>query len=173
MNKQNKISLKNGYTLTIDENDMVTLKVETEDDILEFDGREGNLMVASDMESWFDDEKAEMTYEEMLQYSVEFLTDWGVDTETAEAIGDDLKGWFKRYAISEEDAIRKDILKFETWAEVRRDQIKDSMRRITECRNEIRAFEERIGYEVSQIEKLNEDIEDLTKRIAELNAKLK
>lgn len=98
MNKQNKISLKNGYALTIDENDIVSIKVETEDDILEFDGKKGNLMDASDMESWFDDEDIEMSYEEMLHYSVEFLTDWGVDKEVAEAIRDDLKDWFKRYA---------------------------------------------------------------------------
>lgn len=96
--KKNKISLKNGYTLTINEDDKVFLKVETEDDILEFDGIKGNLMDGSDFEAHFDEEDIEMTYEEMLHYSVEFLTDWGVDKETAEEIRDDLKEWFKRYA---------------------------------------------------------------------------
>lgn len=110
--KKNKISLKHGYTLTINEDDKVFLKVETEDDTLEFDGIKGNLMDGSDFEAHFDEEDIEMTYEEMLQNSVEFLTDWGVDTETAEAIRDDLKDWFKRYAIKqpESDAWEKVLI---------------------------------------------------------------
>lgn len=104
MNKKTKFNYRYNYTLIIGENDMVDLKVYTEDDVLEFDGIKGNLMDGSDFESHFDDEEHEMTLEEMLHYSVEFLTDWGVDEETAKAITEELTEWFKRYAIEEPKA---------------------------------------------------------------------
>ena len=104
MNKKSKISLKNGYTLTIDEEDKVFLKVETEDDTLEFDGIKGNLMDASDFESHYTDEDIEYTVAEYRSGTLSFLTDWGVDREAAEAIIEELTPWFERYAIKQPEA---------------------------------------------------------------------
>lgn len=99
--KKNKISLKHGYTLTINEEDKVFLKVETEDDTLEFDGIKGNLMDGSDFESHFDEEETEMTLAELIYGNTEFLKDWGVDEEVVTAIIEELTPWFERYAIEE------------------------------------------------------------------------
>ena len=146
MNKQNKISLKHGYTLTINEDDKVFLKVETEDDILEFDGIKGNLMDGSDFEAHFDEEDIEMTYEEVLQYSVEFLTDWGVDTETAEAIRDDLKDWFKRYAIKQPEA--------DAWEKV-------LIGRVDELRKKTETHEENVHKKIAHFREWASSAEDL------------
>ena len=102
----NKISLKNGYTLTENEDGSIFLKVETEDEILELDGIEGNLMAASDFESHLseDEEPMEFTAAELKNGALSFLEDWGADTETAEAIIEDLAEWFDRYGIEEPKA---------------------------------------------------------------------
>lgn len=171
MASTNKISLKHGYTLTIDENDTVLLKVETEEDNLEFDGIKGNLMDGSDFESHYTDEEFEYTVAEYKSGSLSFLTDWGVDEEAAEAIVKDLTPWFERYAISEEDAIERDIKKYLSYANVRRERIKECAQRIRECRNEISEYEKRIGYETSEICRFTEDLEDIMNKIAELKTK--
>lgn len=129
MNKQHIANAKHCYIIDIDENDALTIKVVVEHETLEFDGIKGNLMDASDFESHFDEEETEMTYEEMLHYSVEFLTDWGVDTETAEAIRDDLKEWFKRYAMEEPKA--------DAWEKVLIARLEDRKKKEESFRNEI------------------------------------
>ena len=104
MNKMNKISLKHGYTLTENEDGSIFLKVETADNILEFDGKNGNLMDASDFEAHFNEEETEMTLNEIIYGTTEYLKDWGVDEETTEAIVADLTPWFEEYAIEEPKA---------------------------------------------------------------------
>ena len=115
MNKKSKISLKNGYTLTINEEDKVFLKVETEDDILEFDGIKGNLMDGSDFEAHFDEEETEMTLAELIYGNTEFLKDWGVDEEVVTAIIEELTPWFERYAIKQPEA--------DVWLKVLKDRV--------------------------------------------------
>lgn len=97
----NKISLKNGYTLKIDENDFVSLKVQTEEDTLAFDGKNGNLIDANDFEAWFNEEECEMTLDEMVYGTTEYLKDLGIEEEVVRAIVKDLAPWFRRHAIEE------------------------------------------------------------------------
>lgn len=104
MNKMNKISLKHGYTLTINEDDTLTLKVETEEGILEFDGIKGNLMDASDFEAHFNEEETEMTLNEIICGTTEYLKDWEISEEAITAIIEDLTPWFERYAIEQPKA---------------------------------------------------------------------
>ena len=119
--KKNKISLKHGYTLTINEDDKVFLKVETEDDILEFDGIKGNLMDASDFETHYTDEDIEYTVTEYRNATLSFLTDWGVDREAAEAIIEELTPWFERYAIKQPKA--------DAWEKVLEDRVENLKRK--------------------------------------------
>lgn len=114
--KKNKISLKNGYTLTINEDDTLVLTVESfEGETLEFDGIKGNLMDASDFETHYTDEDIEYTVAEYKYGSLEFLTDWGVDKEVAEAIVEELTPWFERYAIKQPEA--------DVWLKVLEDRV--------------------------------------------------
>ena len=104
MAKERRISMEYGYTLTINDDDTLELQVYTEDgDLLEVDGRNGNLMVASDMEAWFSEETEEMTLEDVIYGSREFLQDWGVEYEVAEAIVEHLTVWFARYSTDARD----------------------------------------------------------------------
>lgn len=114
--KKNKISLKNGYTLTINEDDTLVLTVESfEGETLEFDGIKGNLMDASDFETHYTDEDIEYTVAEYKYGSLEFLTDWGVDKEVAKAIVEELTPWFERYAIKQPEA--------DAWLKVLEDRV--------------------------------------------------
>ena len=115
MNKQNKISLKHGYTLTENEDGSIFLKVETWEDTLEFDGIKGNLIDASDFETHYTDEDIEYTIAEYKSGSLAFLKDWGVDEETAVAIVEELTPWFERYAIEEPKA--------DAWLKVLQDRV--------------------------------------------------
>lgn len=169
-----KICIKHGYTLHFNEDDTLFLKVETADETLEFDGASGVIFFSSECVD--EDELAETTkatFEELISYAKEHFEAWGIDEETAEALICDLTPWFKKFAISEEEsrAIKIDML--ESWIKGRREAIKSCVKSIDNCRREISVYEERIGYEVSQILKLNEDIEDLSKQIAELKSSLK
>lgn len=116
-NSNGKISLKHGYTLVINKDNSVFLKVETEDDVLEFDGIKGNLMDASDFESHYTDEDIEYTASEYKAGALEFLKDWGVDKEAAEAICEDLAPWFAEYAIEEPTA--------DAWLEVLKGRVEE------------------------------------------------
>lgn len=114
--KKNKISLKHGYTLTINEDDTLTLTVESfEGETLEFDGIKGNLIDASDFETHYTDEDIEYTVAEYKSGSLAFLKDWGVDEEVAEAIVEELTPWFERYAIEEPKA--------DAWLKVLEDRV--------------------------------------------------
>lgn len=125
MNKgsNGKISLAHHYTLTIDKDNTVFLKVETEDDILEFDGKNGNLMDASDFESHFEETEMQMTLAECKIATYSFLKDWGVDEEAVTAIVEDLTPWFKEYAIEEPTA--------DAWLKVLEDKV-EMLRKQTE-----------------------------------------
>lgn len=93
------VSTEYGYTLTINEDDTLHIEVYTEDgDLLEVDGRNGILMEASDMEAWLSEEAEEMTLEDAIYGSREFLKDWGVEHEVADAIVEHLATWFARYS---------------------------------------------------------------------------
>ena len=122
--KKSKISLQNGYTLTINEDDTLVLTVESfEGETLEFDGIKGNLMDASDFESHYADEDIEYTVAEYKYGSLEFLTDWGVDKKVAEAIVEELTPWFQRYAVDQPTA--------DAWLKVLEDRVEE-LRKKTE-----------------------------------------
>lgn len=123
MKKTNKVSLKYNYTLTIEEDGSLFLKVETEDDTLEFDGKNGNLMDASDFEAHFNEEEVEMTLDEIIYGTTEYLKDWELGMETIEAIVEDLTPWFKEYAIEEPQP--------DTWLKVLEDKV-EALRKETE-----------------------------------------
>lgn len=98
---RSKISLKYGYTLVFyKEDNTLYLKVVTEDDILEFDGENGDLMIASDFESHLSaKEEVRLTLDEYISAARSFFTDWGVDADVTEAIIRDLTPWFKMFAV--------------------------------------------------------------------------
>lgn len=174
MGTKTKISLSYGYRFTIDEDDTLTLKIETADGILELEGKKGYLYFWSECVDEEDiDASPKLTFEQMLYGARECLKDWDVDEETAEAIICDLTPWFNKFAISEAESVATKIEELESWIKGRRETIASCVKSIDRCRHEISVYEERIGYEVSQILRLNEDIEDITKRIAELKASLK
>lgn len=99
MAKERRISIEYGYTLTINDDDTLELRVYTEDgDLLEVDGKNGILTEASDMEAWLSEESEEMTLEDMVYNSMEFLQGWGVEYEVADAIVEHLDMWLARYS---------------------------------------------------------------------------
>ena len=161
-----RISLKHGYMVHEDDNGILDIKV----DDYEFEGYKGNIITAGEWTA--DDEVIEMTLEEMLQGATEFFTDYGIDEDTVSNLVKHLTPWFKRYAISDEKATANEIAKLESWLNGRRESIAKRVQSIDNCRKEIRVYEERIGYETSEILRLNEDIEDLVRKIATLKAKL-
>lgn len=146
MNKKSKISLKNGYTLKIDGNNFVSLKVETEDDILEFDGKKGILMDASDFEAWFEEDENQLTLAELKTATASFLTDWGVEAETAKAIIEELTPWFERYAIKQPEA--------DAWEKV-------LISRVEELRKKTETHKENIHKKIAHFREWASSAEDL------------
>lgn len=145
--KKNKISLKNGYTLTINEDDTLTLTVENlEGETLEFDGIKGNLMDASDFETHYTDEDIEYTVAEYKSGSLSFLTDWGVDREAAKAIIEELTPWFERYAIKQPEA--------DAWLKVLEG-------RVEELRKKTETHEENVHKKIAHFREWASSAEDL------------
>lgn len=170
MATNDKISLKHGYTLHFNEDDTLTLKIETEDDILEFDGKNGNLLDASSFEEF--DEEYKDTLINMYETTMEFFNDWGVDEETALDICDALTPWWEKYAISEEDAIRKRITELEERIAFRRNGIMRKMHDIEEENKRIVEMRKRIDAYAKYVAELDADIRAYEKTIATLKASL-
>ncbi|MBQ1296628.1 MAG: hypothetical protein IIY21_21470 [Clostridiales bacterium] len=162
------------YILLIHEDDTLYLTVKAEDEIVELEGMKGYLYYSSECVDEEDIEASpKLTLKKMQDYAKEVFDEWNIEAERIEAIINDLTPWFKKYAISEAESKANRIAELESWIEGRRETIKGCVKRIDNCRHEISVYEQRIGYEVSQILKLNEDIEDIAKQIAELKASLK
>ena len=162
------------YSILIHEDNTLYLTVKADDEIVELEGMKGYLYYYSECVDEEDiDASPKLTFEKMCEYAKEFLGDWSIDADAIEAIICDLTPWFRKYAISEAEAVANRIEKLESWIEGRRESIASCVKSIDNCRHEISVYEQRIGYEVSQIMKLNEDIEDITKQITELKASLK
>lgn len=165
-----KISLKHGYILRFFEDDTLYLKVETEDNILEFDGKNGNLMIASSFEE-FEDYRD--TLDNLYETTMNFFNDWGVDEDTATAICDELTPWFEKYAMSEEEKAEETISKLERIIAWRRADIEQRMHSIDEENRIIAKANEEITYHTEKVLELNKDIERYQKTIATLKASLK
>lgn len=97
-----KINVDYGYAIRYHEDGDIYVTVKNnEGETLEFDGKNGNLMDASDFEAHFNEEEVEMTLDEIIYGTTEYLKDWELGMETIEAIIEDLTPWFKEYAIEE------------------------------------------------------------------------
>lgn len=170
--KRTKINAAYGYSLTISENDIVTIIVtDAEGERIEFDGKKGNLMIAGDMEAWFEDEDRNATLATMTEYSTKFLADWGVEEDVAKAIAKDLTPWFERYAISDDEATAKEIAELESWIKGRRDTIARKSKVIDDLNKDIKAIEDRKMSITEDIVNISKSITNFEKQIAELKAK--
>lgn len=172
----NKISLKHGYTLHFNEDDTLSLNIETEDyGTIEIEGRKGNLIDASDFEAYLndDEEDLEMTLEDLICGTTEWLKDFDIDDETIEAICKDLTPWFKRYAISEADKIRLNISNLEKLIKQRKENIATLTKASDSLKKEIDNKMLGIQLNTARVCELNEDIDKYEKTIAVLKAALK
>lgn len=165
-----KISLKHGYTVRFNEDDTLFLKVETEEDTLEFYGKDGNLMIASSFEE-FEDYKD--TLINLYETTMNFFNDWNIDEDTALAICDTLTPWFEKYAISEEEKVAETISKLERIIAWRRADIAQRMHSIDEEVKIIAKANKEITYHTEKVLELNKQIEDYVNTIATLKASLK
>ena len=167
--KKNKISLRNAYNLTI-EDDIVTLKIFLEDDVLDIEGRNGTLTIASAWDE--EDEPERMTLEDNLAATKGWLMDWEVDEATAEAVCKDLTPWFEKYSLSEEEKIKQAIAKIEKLIAYRRVGIERKMANIEADNRLITEAKQRIEAEAKKAAELEADIKKYEKTIAELKAHL-
>ena len=163
------------YSILFHEDGTLYLTVKADDDeIIELEGTKGYLYYYSECVDEEDiDASPRLTLEKMQNYARECFGDWNVGTDAIESLVCDLTPWFRKFAISEAESKADRIAELESWIDGRRETIQSCVKRIDSCRHEISVYEQRIGYEVSQILKLNEDIEDIAKQIAELKASLK
>lgn len=169
----NKISLKHGYTLTIEKDDCVSLKIDRADDEpLEVDGKNGNLMLASDMEAWFDEEPCEMTLDEIRESTRDWLKDWGVDEDVADAIIYDLTPWFEDYAISVKESVEKKVAYLKDLIDARYSNIAVLCRDIEAQREDIRTKEGLIKRLTDRVIALDKDITELKCQMQSLEAEL-
>ena len=170
-----RISLAHGYTLLFNEDGTFFLKVETEDDILKFDGKNGNIVDASSFEE--EDEEYRDTLDNLYETAMNFFNDWGVDEDTATAICDHLTPWFEKYAISEEEATLKRIEELKVWIDCRRKCIDERNKWIAEEREQIAKriaeSDKRINQRKDEIVNFQVEIHRLAQQITELKAKLK
>lgn len=172
-----KVSIRYGYTLKIDEDGTLFLKVETADETLEFEGKNGYLYFWSEC---VDDEDIEasprLTLDEMLSYTKEYLNDSNVDEETTEALLCDLTPWFKEFAISENESKMKKIEELSIWIDCRRKCIEERTKWINEeCEQiakRIAESDRRIKQRKDEISNLNAEISRFTQQIAELQTSL-
>ena len=170
MAKKNKISLRNAYNLTIDENDTVTLKVFLEDDVLDISGKNGSLIIDS---AWDEEEEPEqMTLADYIESTKGWLKDWGVDEAAAEAICKDLTPWFERYAMSEAEKIRDTIAKLERMIAYREVSIERKASNIEADNQLIRETRARIEADAKKMAELHAEIGRYEQTIAELKAHL-
>lgn len=171
-----KISLKHGYTLHFNEDDTLSLNIETEDyGTIEIEGRKGNLIDASDFMSYLGDDTDDIksTLDDLLYGTTEWLKDFGVDDETIEAICKDLTPWFEKYAISKADKIRLDISNLENFIKFREEHIATIMRDSDSLRKEVDKRMKDIRSNTIRIDELNKDIENYRNTISVLKAALK
>lgn len=168
-----KINLKYGYSLTIRKDDTLTIvTTDAEGESIEIDGKNGNLMIASDMEAWLDSEYSSETLENLLYSAREFFKDWGVESEVAEAIIKELTPWFERHAISEEDAILQTISNIEEVIAFRRDAISRKSHNIEADNRLIEEAKNRINEASREAAKLGKEVAEYEKTVAILKAKL-
>lgn len=114
-----------------------------------FDGIKGNLMEASDMESYFNEIEEghePMTLAVTLEAAEEFFQDWEISAGVINELIEELTPWFKEYALPEVDAIRI--------------QIGDHRENIDYCKTEIEKHLDKILGLECEIEKLMKKLEN-------------
>lgn len=175
-----KVSLKHHYSITDSPDGSKVIRVtDTIDGCpVEFDAINGNLFPAGDMSFDYDDiDLCDMTLAECKHYGKEFLIEWEIDEEIADAIIEDLTPWFVEHAISEKEAIRKKIADLKGWIEVREERIESNKRAIFQKESEIRIFtakaETYITAHKSENDELLADILRFSERIRDLKSQLK
>lgn len=143
-----KINLKHHYTLIFGENNTFHLRVETEDSILDFDGTAlGDIYESSSFEMLSEEKTEPMTLEEYEYSTTEFLKDWEVEPEVAEAIVRDLAPWFEIFAKEERelDAWEKVLIERVEELELKErnhyDNISDSVARFRKWVSEASEYE--------------------------------
>lgn len=109
------------YSILFHEDDTLYIVVKTKDDVIEFDGRNGNIIDASS----FEDESEEYrdTLDNLYEAAMNFFSDWGIDEDTAMSICDVLTPWFAKYAIKEPQP--------DAWLKVLEDRVEE-LRKKTE-----------------------------------------
>lgn len=141
---------------------------------IEFECINGNIIISGDMSFDYDDvERCEITLAKCIQYGKEFLMEWLIHEEIADAIIKDLIPWFEKYAISEEDAILNEITNLESWIDGRRNTIADLMKRNDMHRMTIAEQNRKINENVDRVLAINTDIEKLEEKITTLKSQLK
>lgn len=163
--KQVKWNSMYGFIIEYYENGTFTLFVKNDDgDDLEFDGKDGNVVISSEPF----DEPYISTVDEMIDAFGEMLQDWEIDFDTAQAICKELTPWFERFAISESEAIEKEIESLEECIKGRRNTIanlakSNDMRRMT-----IAEQNWLIEQNVNRILEINSQVEALEQQVARL-----
>lgn len=166
-----KISLKHGYTLRFNEDGTFFLRVETEDDIFEFDGtKNGNIIDSSDFCE--EDEPYRVTLEESIESTRSWFKDWGIDEDVIEAIIKDLTPWFEKHALSTEKDIERKIARLERIIAFRRNDIEQRMRDINYANERIAKAHKEIEEHTHKVLELNNDIDKYLNTIATLKASL-
>lgn len=127
---KSKISLKHDYTLVINEDGTLNLKARaTDGEIYEFDGVNGNILDASDMEAYSYSESMELPLPELRIAAYKFLKDWNVDEQTTMAIIADLTPWFEQFAVEPhtkdawEEVLEKRVAELKKKEELHRGEI--------------------------------------------------
>lgn len=161
---------KDAYNLVINDDGTLTLKIFLEDDVLDIEGKNGNLVIASAWDE--EDEPERMTLEDNLAATKGWLTDWEVDEATAEAVCKELTPWFEKYSLSETEKIEQTIAKIEKMIAYRRVGIERKMANIEADNRLIIEAKQRIEAEAKKAAELEADIKKYEKTIAELKAHL-
>lgn len=150
------------YSILFHEDDTLYMVIKTEDDVLEFDGRNGNLMDASDFEAHFSEEAQDMTLEEIIYGTTEYLKDLDIDEEAIRAIIKDLTPWFEEYVIEEP--------KPDAWLKVLEQRVEELKGKEERHRNAIPAAIERFREWVSTADEYSiiDDAELRAKKVTEV-----
>ena len=175
-----KVNLGHHYSIHTCPDGSKTIRVlDTVDgEPIEFECINGNIIISGDMSFDYDDvEPCEMTLTKCIQYGKEFLMEWLIHEEIADAIINDLTPWFEKYAISEEDDIKRQIADLKRWVGNRKKRIEDNKKAIRIKESEVRVFtakaEKYINSHKEENVELQADIYRYAERIRTLKSQLK
>lgn len=174
------VNLEHHYSILNYPDGSTTIRVHdtVDGEPIEFECINGNIIVSGDMAFDYDDvEPCIMTLEDCKEYGKEFLMEWVIHEEIADAIIKDLIPWFEKYAISEEESINMQIAELKVWIDNRKKRIEDNKKAIRAKESEVRAFntkaENYIAYHKEENDGLRADISKYANTIKVLKSQLK